>query len=148
VSVRDGTISDMNRSSSSAPPVRGSLLAALAAAAAASRDKGSRVPEALRLQVLARDGNTCAYCGRWAGQVDHRHPASRGGPSTALNLVACCGDCNRRKADRTKAEWDAAEARKALAARLAGVGRPRLSGAPAGGRVTPRPPTRVRRLLP
>lgn len=138
----------MNRPSPPAPSLQGSLLAALAAAATASRTSGSRVPEQLRLQILTRDHSTCAYCGRWASQVDHRHPASRGGPSTPLNLVACCGDCNRRKGDRTKGEWDLAEARKALAARVAGVGRPRLPGAKTAVRLAPRRPTRVRRLLP
>lgn len=68
-----------------------------------------------RENVLARDGYTCQYCGRTAGQeglskrrmeIDHVVPESRGGDTTWLNLVACCPECNRHKGDRTPDEAD------------------------------------------
>jgi 5-methylcytosine-specific restriction endonuclease McrA len=36
--------------------------------------------------------------------VDHIHPKSRGGENTWLNLVTCCGSCNRKKGDKTPDE--------------------------------------------
>jgi 5-methylcytosine-specific restriction endonuclease McrA len=85
------------------------------------------VPEVLRLKhyvnvphrhapawsrrgLFARDGYTCAYCGRAAGPggelrmdeltVDHITPLSRGGKSTWLNTVCACRRCNTRKGGR------------------------------------------------
>lgn len=54
----------------------------------------------LRLRVLRRDGNTCAYCGDVATEVDHVIPLVRGGSDDAENLVACCRSCNSRKKDQ------------------------------------------------
>ncbi|WP_024804688.1 HNH endonuclease [Nocardia sp. BMG51109] len=54
--------------------------------------------------VLRRDNHRCGYCARWANTVDHIRPRSRGGPNTWSNLIAACGPCNTRKADRTPAE--------------------------------------------
>lgn len=55
--------------------------------------------------ILARDHYRCAYCGRpGARTVDHVFPKSRGGDESYGNLVAACGDCNGRKADRTPEE--------------------------------------------
>lgn len=54
--------------------------------------------------VLRRDRHRCAYCGSAASTVDHVQPASRGGDSSWLNLVAACLGCNGHKADRTPAE--------------------------------------------
>jgi len=55
--------------------------------------------------VLIRDGFQCAYCGRrlsmTSGTIDHVVPRARGGPDAMTNVVACCWDCNQRKADRT-----------------------------------------------
>ena len=75
-----------------------------------------RVPDlhtrASRLDVLRRDGWTCAYCGGHARTVDHIIPESRGGTWTWGNLVAACAVCNQGKADRTPDEarmkllWD------------------------------------------
>lgn len=75
-----------------------------------------RVPDlhsrASRLDVLRRDGWTCAYCGGHARTVDHIIPDSRGGSWTWGNLVAACALCNQTKADRTPDEaamkllWD------------------------------------------
>ncbi|MEE1617233.1 HNH endonuclease [Brachybacterium sp. J153] len=64
--------------------------------------------------VHERDHWTCAYCGRSVSKtpaseallatVDHILPVSRGGPSSWLNLVSACKECNNRKADRTPQE--------------------------------------------
>lgn len=55
-----------------------------------------------RLAVLSRDNYTCAYCKREANQVDHIRPvANDSSIANAIdmeNMVACCADCNRRKA--------------------------------------------------
>lgn len=65
-----------------------------------------------RLDVLRRDGWTCAYCGDYANTVDHVLPESRGGGWTWGNLVAACGNCNEFKAAQTPEEagmkllWD------------------------------------------
>ncbi|MBB5917195.1 5-methylcytosine-specific restriction endonuclease McrA [Nocardia transvalensis] len=54
--------------------------------------------------VLRRDAHRCGYCAGWARTVDHIRPRSRGGPNTWNNLIAACGPCNTRKADRTPEE--------------------------------------------
>lgn len=61
------------------------------------------VPACTKANVHARDRH-CAYCGGKAETVDHVLPRSRGGDSSWLNLVAACGRCNRRKANRTPDE--------------------------------------------
>lgn len=53
-----------------------------------------------RLLVLARDNNTCAYCGRPATTVDHVVPVSKGGDAYDTdNMVAACVSCNMSKQD-------------------------------------------------
>ena len=37
----------------------------------------------------------CAYCGGYAGEVDHVMPRAAGGRDTPDNLVGCCIPCNR-----------------------------------------------------
>lgn len=61
---------------------------------------------ASRAEILRRDGHVCQYagCGARAATIDHVFPRSRGGGNTWTNLVACCADCNHRKADRTPSE--------------------------------------------
>jgi 5-methylcytosine-specific restriction endonuclease McrA len=69
------------------------------------------VPRRFRRQVtntflFARDGYTCQYCGRSAGQLRHREsltrdhvvPLSRGGTNAWTNVVTACSGCNTRKA--------------------------------------------------
>jgi hypothetical protein len=50
---------------------------------------------------MKRDRFTCVYCGAHPPQVqievDHFHPASRGGPNDEANLVTACHECNRGK---------------------------------------------------
>lgn len=61
-----------------------------------------------RLNINARDGFACQYCG--ARQMtedltfDHVVPRSRGGRTTWENIVTCCAQCNVEKANRTPAE--------------------------------------------
>ena len=58
----------------------------------------------VRLEVLERDGWTCAHCGRQADTVDHRIPLKNGGaPYDLDNLATLCRPCNSRKGDRLPA---------------------------------------------
>lgn len=72
-----------------------------------------RIPRRMRLPcsrrgVLARDRETCQYCGCQPGRshltVDHVQPRSRGGLTTWENVVTACRDCNHRKGGRTPEE--------------------------------------------
>ncbi|CAG1012002.1 hypothetical protein BURC_00084 [Burkholderiaceae bacterium] len=66
------------------------------------------VPAFSKLKLFRRDRMTCAYCGQRFHerdlQCEHILPESRGGRWTWMNLVAACGACNGRKADRTPEE--------------------------------------------
>jgi hypothetical protein len=61
-----------------------------------------------RLNVYARDGDTCQYCGRRLRRselnLDHVVPRSRGGGTTWENVVCSCVPCNLRKGGRTPEE--------------------------------------------
>lgn len=72
-----------------------------------------RIPRRLKLPcsrrgVLARDHETCQYCGTQPGRVnltiDHIIPRSQGGQTRWDNVVTACRDCNRKKGGRTPAE--------------------------------------------
>jgi 5-methylcytosine-specific restriction endonuclease McrA len=72
-----------------------------------------RIPRRLRLPcsrrgVLARDHDTCQYCGSQPGRssltVDHVLPRSRGGGTTWDNVVTACRECNHKKGGRTPEE--------------------------------------------
>jgi 5-methylcytosine-specific restriction endonuclease McrA len=72
-----------------------------------------KIPRRMRLPcsrrgVLARDRETCMYCGAQPGRanltVDHILPRSRGGQTVWENVVAACRECNHRKGDRTPEE--------------------------------------------
>lgn len=67
-----------------------------------------RVQVLTRKNILVRDSHQCQYCGETFSAMeltlDHVIPRSKGGGSTWHNLVACCGPCNRKKADRNPAE--------------------------------------------
>lgn len=56
-------------------------------------------------EVRARDGFSCAYCGDYAGTVDHIVPQHKGGPNTWLNLVAACCVCNGQKDNMSLKEF-------------------------------------------
>lgn len=59
-------------------------------------------------KLFRRDRHLCAYCGETLReaelQMEHIVPASRGGAASWMNLVAACGLCNLRKANRTPEE--------------------------------------------
>ena len=61
-----------------------------------------------RLNIYARDGDTCQYFGRTLARselnLDHVMPRYRGGQHTWENVVSACAACNRRKAGRTPQE--------------------------------------------
>ena len=72
-----------------------------------------KIPRRMRLPcsrrgVIARDRETCQYCGIQPGRgqltVDHIVPRSRGGLTTWDNVVAACRECNHRKGGRTPEE--------------------------------------------
>lgn len=61
-----------------------------------------------RENILRRDNFTCQYCGKKLPikelTLDHVYPKSRLGPDIWENLVACCKECNQKKADKTPKE--------------------------------------------
>lgn len=68
-----------------------------------------------RRGVLARDRETCQYCGAQPGRahltIDHVLPRAQGGTTSWENLVAACAACNHRKANRTPQQAGLALAR-------------------------------------
>jgi 5-methylcytosine-specific restriction endonuclease McrA len=58
-----------------------------------------------RLNIYARDRNTCQYCGRRPQRaelnLDHVVPRSHGGVTSWENVVCSCVPCNLRKGGRT-----------------------------------------------
>ncbi len=58
-----------------------------------------------RVNVLARDGYACQYCGtkKRMGELtyDHVVPRAQGGRTEWTNIVSACVSCNSRKANRT-----------------------------------------------
>jgi 5-methylcytosine-specific restriction endonuclease McrA len=58
-----------------------------------------------RLNIYARDDNTCQYCGlklpRTGLNLDHVVPRAQGGRTTWENVVCCCVECNLRKGAHT-----------------------------------------------
>ncbi|NSW58469.1 MAG: HNH endonuclease [Armatimonadetes bacterium] len=59
-----------------------------------------------RSSIMARDANTCQYCGAKSKTLtlDHVLPKDRGGAHTWENVVACCTECNNKKGNRTPSE--------------------------------------------
>ena len=61
-----------------------------------------------RLNIYARDHNTCQYCGKTLPRaelnLDHVIPRSRGGVTTWENVVCSCVPCNLSKGGRTPLE--------------------------------------------
>lgn len=61
-----------------------------------------------RANLYQRDEHRCQYCGdkKSTRQLtyDHVKPFSRGGKTDWLNIVTACGECNRKKANRTPEE--------------------------------------------
>ncbi len=58
-----------------------------------------------RLNIYARDSDTCQYCGRQLSRsdlnLDHVNPRSQGGKTSWENVVCSCVECNLRKGGRT-----------------------------------------------
>lgn len=58
-----------------------------------------------RLNIYARDGDTCQYCSRQLPRselnLDHVLPRSQGGKTSWENVVCSCVPCNLRKGGRT-----------------------------------------------
>ena len=54
-----------------------------------------------RLNIYARDDNTCQYCAqklpRTMLNLDHVIPRAQGGRTTWENVVCCCVPCNLKK---------------------------------------------------
>lgn len=69
-----------------------------------------------RANIYTRDNYTCQYCREEFPTseltFDHVLPVSRGGPRTWDNIVTCCIDCNRKKADQTPEEAEMTLLRK------------------------------------
>lgn len=90
----------MSRSTNELPTVHGER-------GTLRRPRGSRCVPSKR-SIHERDDYVCQYCAidldASTATVDHVIPVSRGGRSTAANLVSACHDCNQRKADRTPEE--------------------------------------------
>ena len=65
-------------------------------------------PRLEKRSLLRRDRYMCAYCGNVFKecdlQMEHIVPDSRGGEASWMNLVAACGHCNSRKANKTPEE--------------------------------------------
>ena len=61
----------------------------------------------VREYVLQRDRRTCQYCGTRKGriEVDHVVPRSKNGSDRVSNLVTSCRKCNRKKDNRSLAEF-------------------------------------------
>jgi 5-methylcytosine-specific restriction endonuclease McrA len=61
-----------------------------------------------RLNIYARDEDTCQYCGRKRKRadlnLDHVVPRSQGGRTSWENVVCSCIECNLRKGGRTPAQ--------------------------------------------
>ncbi|MBT6416456.1 HNH endonuclease [Candidatus Puniceispirillum sp.] len=64
----------------------------------------TRNPAFTRFNVFLRDRFSCQYCGTSlpASELtfDHVIPRSKGGRTTWANVVAACGSCNLRKANK------------------------------------------------
>ena len=66
-------------------------------------------PKGLKEQLMRRQRNLCAYCGRRYSShyfdIDHMDPAAYGGSNEFTNLQVLCGPCNRRKGDQNDREF-------------------------------------------
>lgn len=65
----------------------------------------TKVPFSKR-NVVARDKNSCQYCGKKASKltIDHVVPLSKGGKTCFENCVAACSECNAKKGNRLPSE--------------------------------------------
>ena len=68
------------------------------------------VSEAVRYDVLKRDGGKCVLCGASPAdgvrlEVDHITPRSKGGGNEPENLQTLCAPCNRGKSNRDDTDF-------------------------------------------
>ena len=75
------------------------------------------IPSGVRRAVVERDGGDCHWCGRpgrillhgyWTWiehEFDHVLPESRGGATSADNIVIACRACNRSRGSKLVEEW-------------------------------------------
>jgi 5-methylcytosine-specific restriction endonuclease McrA len=67
--------------------------------------KKQKVVKFSRINVYARDGYRCQYCGEHCSTreltYDHVVPRSQGGKTNWTNIVSCCIECNSWKGGRT-----------------------------------------------
>ena len=73
--------------------------------------------KSIRKQIMQIKGNRCYYCGIQTNSRDPRHPTyatlehiipkAKGGMTIDDNLVIACLGCNRKKGNKTEAEFRA-----------------------------------------
>ncbi|WP_457548724.1 HNH endonuclease [Archaeoglobus sp.] len=61
--------------------------------------KRSSIPEAVKFEVLSRQGHRCAFCGKFLKiyEFDHVVPVALGGTSDVNNVQALCPECHSFK---------------------------------------------------
>jgi 5-methylcytosine-specific restriction endonuclease McrA len=75
-------------------------------------------------KVILGERKSCPYCGQVLCEentvVDHMEPLALNGEHSANNLVACCRECNQKKAAKPFIVWlgELPEARRAAAERV------------------------------
>lgn len=73
-----------------------------------SQERG-HISRSVRSTVYKRDGFACQYCReefiRAELTIDHLVPLDRGGLDEVINYVACCKDCNQKKANLPLTEF-------------------------------------------
>ncbi len=71
--------------------------------------KRSRFPRGTKQQLFQRQNRQCVICGKRRliknFQIDHIHPAVRGGSNNIPNLQLLCAPCNQRKGIQTNQEF-------------------------------------------
>lgn len=78
----------------------------LRAAAATNSAESRRLALSIKRQIAK--ASDCPYCGGALGaepHCDHIYPVSKGGRSTARNMVWVCAMCNQKKRDKTLAAF-------------------------------------------
>lgn len=67
-----------------------------------------RIPQAVQIHVIQRDGKVCAVCSENIApeevQFDHIIPYSKGGSSDESNIRVLCERCNKKKSSHFEAE--------------------------------------------
>lgn len=88
-----------------------------------SKPKRKSTGKKTRFEIFKRDKFTCQYCGRKAPEIvlvcDHVNPVAAGGPTTLLNLITSCVDCNAGKGATPLDDQTALAKQHAELARLA-----------------------------